>query len=59
MSKTNCETCTNYYYDDELEEYCCDINLDEDEMVRFLTSSNYQCPYYRLYDEYGIVKKQN
>lgn len=59
MSKTNCETCVNYYYDDELEEYCCDINLDEDEMVRFLTSSNYQCPYYRLYDEYGIVKKQN
>ena len=46
-------------YDDELEEYCCDVNLDEDEMVRFLTSSNYQCPYYRLYDEYGIVKKQN
>ena len=59
MAKTNCETCVNYYYDDELEEYCCDINLDEDEMVRFLTSSNYQCPYYRLYDEYGIVKKQN
>lgn len=59
MPKTNCETCSNYYYDDELDEYCCDINLDEDEMVRFLTSSNYQCPYYRLYDEYGIVKKQN
>lgn len=59
MAKTNCETCVNYYYDDETEEYCCDINLDEDEMVRFLTSSNYQCPYYRLYDEYGIVKKQN
>ena len=35
------------------------VYLDEDEMVRFLTSSNYQCPYYRLYDEYGIVKKQN
>ena len=59
MAKTNCESCVNYYYDDELEEYCCDINLDEDEMVRFLTSSDYQCPYYRLYDEYGIVKKQN
>ena len=59
MSKTNCETCANYYYDDETEEYCCDINLDEDEMVRFLTSSSYQCPYYKFYDEYGIVKKQN
>lgn len=59
MAKTNCELCVNYYYDDELEEYFCDINLDEDEMVRFLTASNFECPYYRLYDEYGIVKKQN
>ena len=49
----------NYYFDDELEEYCCDINLDEDEMMRFLTTPNYHCPYFRLDDEYGIVKKQN
>ena len=59
MAKTNCETCTNYYYDDELEEYCCDINLDEDEMVRFLTQKHQSCPYYRYYDEYKSVQKQN
>ena len=47
---TNCETCANYYYD---------VSLDEDEMVRFLSSPDYNCPYYRLDDEYGVVRKQN
>ena len=31
---TNCETCANFYYDDETEEYTCDVSLDEDEMVQ-------------------------
>lgn len=59
MAKTNCDMCVNFYYDDESQEYCCDVNLDEDEMMRFLTSADYACPYFRLDDEYGIVKKQN
>lgn len=59
MAGTDCSQCANYYYDEEFDEYCCDINLDEDEMMRFLSSSNYACPYFRLDDEYGIVKKQN
>ena len=59
MAKTSCELCSNYYYDDELCEYCCDVNLDEDEMMHFLSTPNYACPYFRLDDEYEIVKKQN
>lgn len=59
MAKGSCELCANYYYDEELDEYCCDINLDEDEMIRFMSTSNYACPYFRLDDEYGVVKKQN
>lgn len=55
---TNCESCTNYVYDEELDYYVCAVNLDEDEMRRFLSGSNYNCPYFRLDDEYGIVKKQ-
>ena len=58
MAKTNCESCVNYYYDDELEEYCCDINLDEDEMCRFLSGANFECPYFKLDDEYGVVRHQ-
>lgn len=59
MTPTRCDMCENYYYDEESDTYCCDVSLDEDEMMRFLTSSNYDCPYFRLDDEYGIVKKQN
>ena len=56
---TNCETCANYYLDDETEQYFCNISLDEDEMARFLTYQTFECPYYEYYDEYKIVRKQN
>lgn len=59
MAGTNCEQCENFYYDEESDSYCCDINLDEDEMMRFLSSADYSCPYFRFDDDYRIVKKQN
>lgn len=45
-------------YDDEYGYYVCDVNLDEDEMMRFMTSSMRACPYYQSDDEYRIVRKQ-
>ena len=56
---TSCDLCQYYIYDEETDDYFCSVNLDEDDMVRFLTSSNYACPYFVLYDEYKIVRKQN
>lgn len=56
---TNCEMCVYYAYDQELENYECSVNMDEDEFMRFLSSPNYNCPYFNLDDEYAIVKKQN
>ena len=56
---TVCESCTNYVYDEESDGMCCEVNLDEDEMMRFMSSQTYNCPYFRLDDEYGIVRKQN
>lgn len=56
---TNCESCANYIFDEESESYFCDMQLDEDEMQRFLTAQTYNCPYYDFYDEYKIVRKQN
>lgn len=53
-----CESCGNYMYDEEYGYYICDVNLDEDEMMRFMTSSMHACPYYQLDDEYRIVRKQ-
>ncbi len=55
---TPCETCANYVYDEDREEYSCLVNLDEDEYARFISEANYSCPYYRLDDEYKIAGKQ-
>ncbi len=57
--KTNCEMCMNFYYDEEYECYVCAMNLDEDEMYRFVRGNNENCPYYRMGDDYTIVRKQN
>lgn len=59
MNNSNCENCAYYIYDDEYDCYFCDINLDEDEMGRFLSGNTSNCPYYNPFDEYKIVRKQN
>ena len=56
---TNCEMCAHYVYNEEDDFYECLVNLDEDEMQRFLTSPKFECPYFNFYDEYSIVRKQN
>ncbi len=53
-----CDTCENYVYDEEYEYYVCEVNLDEDEMQKFLSGSLDSCPYYRPDDEYRIVRHQ-
>ena len=59
MPADNCELCGYYEYDEEEECYICTMSLDEDEMEKFLTGNTEQCHYFRLYDEYKIVQKQN
>ena len=54
----NCESCEFYDYDEELDAYVCDVNLDQDEMMDFLGRNTQSCPYYRYYDEYKSVHKQ-
>ena len=55
----SCESCEFYDYDEEWDEYVCMISLDEDEMIDFLGRNTGRCPYYRYYDEYKSVRKQN
>ena len=50
--------CNNFVYDDEDECYVCDMDLDEDDMVRFLMGNTVSCPYYQSNDEYLIVRHQ-
>lgn len=54
----NCESCEFYEYDDLTDSYCCNMKLDEDEMVSFLGGNTRTCPYYRFYDEYKSVQRQ-
>ena len=53
-----CETCLYYVYDEEFEEYYCDIDMDEDDMARFYSSRQKECPFWRNGDEYETVKHQ-
>lgn len=48
-----------YEYDEDSETYSCAVNLDEDEAERFMGGQNDHCAYFRFYDEYKMVKKQN
>ena len=56
--KGNCECCINYSYDEECGFYVCEVNLDEDEMGRFMRNNFSDCPYFQYNDEYKIVRKQ-
>ena len=53
-----CESCWNYDYDEEFDEYFCMMDLDEDELYKFIGGKFSECPYYRQGDEYTIVRKQ-
>ncbi len=55
---TNCESCVFYDYDEYLDAYVCTVNLDEDELERFVLGRAQNCPNYRFYDEYKSVQKQ-
>ena len=54
----SCETCANYAYDEEEDFYECDVNMDEDDYARFISTSYKECPYYQSNDEYKIVRHQ-
>ena len=56
--KTQCEMCANYEYDEEYDYYTCQMNLDEDELYRFVTNTWDNCTYYRNGDEYAVVRHQ-
>jgi len=56
---SNCESCVFYDYDEDYETYVCTVNLDQDEMADFVGFNTGRCPYFRFYDEYKSVQKQN
>ncbi len=53
-----CDTCSNYQYDEDYEYYVCMVDLDEDDMSRFLRGGSFSCSFYQRDDEYAVVRKQ-
>ncbi len=49
----NCESCSNYIYDELYDDYQCAVamDMDEDEMAHFLQGTLRTCPYYQFNDE--------
>ncbi len=54
-----CEDCLYFDTDEVTGEEFCALDLDEDEMERLAAGHYSACPYYRFYDEYLRVRKQN
>ena len=55
----SCEDCIHYTYDEEYDDYTCEQDLDEDEMVRFLARELMACPFYHSGEmDYYLSGKQ-
>ena len=54
----NCETCQYAYIDEMTGEAVCDLDLDEDEVIRFAQSKSKECPFYKNGDEYQTTVKR-
>lgn len=55
----DCNFCEHLKYDDEQEDYYCDVSIDEDDLERYLSQPQSTCAYFKFYDEYKMVEKQN
>ena len=57
-TETSCDSCANLVYDEDYEEYVCDVDMDEDDYGRLMADRSFTCPYYRNGDEYAVVRHQ-
>ena len=55
---TICEDCLHYDYDEEEDVNFCNVDLDEDEMERFLRGDSRSCPFYHRGDDYRTARRQ-
>ena len=53
-----CETCVWYVYDEDYDDYICDMDLDEEEIYIIMADDTRACPYWRPGDDYITARKQ-
>lgn len=56
---TLCDRCVHFDYDEDADAMVCTMSMDEDEYSRYIAGKRRECPYFRFYDEYLSVRKQN
>lgn len=56
--KMDCESCNNYVYDEEYDEYLCEAYFDEDELAQLMQNSRAVCPHWCTGDDYKVVRRQ-
>lgn len=58
---TMCEGCMYLDYDEDMKEYICTVApiMDEDDYARMTYHKSKRCPYYKVGDEYTLIRKQN
>lgn len=54
----SCETCQYAFTDEITGEAVCDLDLDEDEIIRLAGHPTKECPFYKDGDEYKTVRHQ-
>ena len=53
-----CNECVFLVYDEEFDEYVCDVAMDEDDYYRLSQNQFRSCPYYQNADDYLLARKQ-
>ena len=55
-----CDMCLYQAYDEELDDHYCslDLGMDQDDVEKLRYNNHASCPYFRMGDEYTIVRKQ-
>ncbi len=59
MADMLCENCENLEYDEEYEDYVCMVDMDMDDLEQLMDTGCSRCPFYRVRDDYRIVRRQN
>ncbi len=58
--EASCDNCEYFDFDEEYGENVCTLGavFDEDDYAK-MSGEKSQCPYFKFYDEYKSVQKQN
>lgn len=56
---SECDMCSNLIYDEDLEEWACEADMDEDDTARLWGNRKQACPFWHSNDEYRTVKHQS